>query len=310
MSDWSEHGYPGGPMVAVAGFPRPLYPPDAAPGHKPSSAGPDVEAYKRTVSRAGRWRWQPFDQAYSNAFAHGKPGAGVAESGIAGVQAQGSPQLDPTGWVGERTFKLLRSIRIPAGLPHAGEPAMDARAVELLNGAYDRFQGEDKPEPPAGTSASARLALARTQLGVTEHPADTNQCLYTDWYEAVGPWCAMFVTYCDQESLQPSEAFVQGVAYAYVPYIVNDARVGIYGLTITSSPQPGDLVCFDWDWDQTWDHVGLVDEPPDAAGSFTTVEGNTSPEGAAGSQSNGGMVCARQRNRHAQGTVFVRVAEP
>ena len=33
MSDWWEKGYPGGPMIVVKGFPRPLYPPDAAPGH-------------------------------------------------------------------------------------------------------------------------------------------------------------------------------------------------------------------------------------------------------------------------------------
>ena len=37
---------------------------------------PDVVAYKRTVSRAGRWPWQPFDDSYSNAFAHGTSGDG------------------------------------------------------------------------------------------------------------------------------------------------------------------------------------------------------------------------------------------
>jgi len=153
MSEWWEKGYPGGPMVSVKGFPRPLYPPDAK-GYPPSSDGPDVEAYKRTVSRAGRWPWQTFDRAYSNGFAHGKPGGNVPETGIAGCQRQLGIQA--TGFVGQATFNGLRSIRIPAGLPHAGEPAMDATAVKLINQAYDQFQ---KPPPSQKPPALSRKAM-------------------------------------------------------------------------------------------------------------------------------------------------------
>lgn len=141
--DWWTVAYPGGPMVKAPALPRALYPPDSSSsGKKPSSDGPDVTAYKRTVSRAGRWPWDPagWDDAYSNAFAHGKAGGNVADSGVAGVQRQG--QLDDTGWLGEKTFNLLRSIRIPAGLPHAGEPAMDAVAVGLLEDAWQLFAGK------------------------------------------------------------------------------------------------------------------------------------------------------------------------
>ena len=144
MTQWWERGYPGGPMVAVKGFPRPLYPPDAQ-GYPPSSDGPDVEAYKRTVSRAGRWPWQQFDRAYSKAFAHGKAGGNVSDSGVAGVQRQLGIQA--TGFIGGATFNGLRSIRIPEGLPHAGQPAMDATAVNLINQAFDMFQ--KAPKPPA-----------------------------------------------------------------------------------------------------------------------------------------------------------------
>src|SRR5262249_8365723 len=114
MADWWQQAYPGGPMVAVKGVPRPVYPPDAAPAYTPSVDGSDVEAYKRTVSRAGRWQWQTFDQAFSNGFSHGKSG-NVGETGVAGVQRQQGVQA--TGWVGQDTFNLLRSIRIPQGLP-------------------------------------------------------------------------------------------------------------------------------------------------------------------------------------------------
>jgi hypothetical protein len=300
MSDqWWEQGYPGGPMVAVRGFPRPLYPPDAM-NHPTPTDGSDVEAYKRAVSRAGRWLWQPFDQAYSNGFAHGK-GGNVVDTGIAGVQRQGGVQA--TGNVGEPTFNLLRSIIIPAGLPHAGEHAMDARAVELINAAYDRFKGSEPPPPAKTSSAQERLRMATTQIGVHESPANSNQTKYTSWYGMVGPWCAMFVSWCDCLGDNPSGRFAKGSRYAYVPYIVSDARLGTNGLAVTSSPRPGDLVCYDWGRDGEHDHVGIFESG--SSSSFQAVEGNTSTT----DQSNGGQVMRRQRSSSDAALVFVRVAE-
>ncbi len=306
MKQWWETGYPGGPMVAVRGFPRPCYPPDAAPGRKPSAPGSDIEAYKRTISRAGRWKWQAFDQAFSNAFSHGKAGGNVGESGVAGVQRQ--QQIQPTGFIGQETFNLLRSIRIPQGLPHAGEAAMDARSVELINAAWDRFGGAEQPEPQAGSAAQARLATAKNEIGNKESPANSNLTKYGDWYRMNGvPWCAIFCTWADQTGRDPySDSFARGSQWSYVPYIVDDARNGRNGLTITSGPKPGDLVCFDWQRDGEFDHIGIVLTSPDGNGDFETVEGNTSTS----DNSNGGQVMQRTRNKNGQGTVFVRVAEP
>src|SRR5262245_21828115 len=141
IPEWWEVPYPGAPMVKVKGFPRALYPPDAASqGKTPSEDGPDAVAYKRTVSRAGRWPWQAFDDSYSNAFAHGKVGGNVGDSGVAGVQRQGAITPD-SGWIGEKTFNLLRSIIIPEGLAHAGEPAMDNIAADLIDEAWQKFKG-------------------------------------------------------------------------------------------------------------------------------------------------------------------------
>lgn len=169
-----EHAYPGGPMIAVKGFPRALYPPDASEhGKKPSSNGPDVVAYKRTVSRAGRWPWAAFDDSYSDGFAHGKSG-NVGESGVAGVQRQQSIEPD-TGWIGQQTFDTLRSIRIPDGLPHAGEMAMDATAVQLINDAYERFahvpaltrKAIPSPNYSSRGGAAVRLIVIHTAEGAT-----------------------------------------------------------------------------------------------------------------------------------------------
>jgi len=300
---WWTKAYPGGPMVAVKGFPRPLYPPDAAAqGKTPSVNGSDVEAYKRTVSRAGRWQWQTFDQAFSNGFAHGRSGD-VGETGVAGVQRQGN--VPDSGWIGKTTFNLLRSIRIPDGLPHAGEAAMDARSVELLNAAWDRFGGSEPSPSPARASARARLARAQSQIGITESPMNSNLQKYGAWYGMDGvPWCAIFVAWCDQTGTDPSPAFERGIRYSYVPYVVSNARLGVEGLYITHTPEPGDLVCYDWARDGEFDHIGVYESGD--ANRWSAVEGNTSTS----DQSNGGQVMRRDRSQSDADVVFVRAVEP
>ena len=294
-------------MVAVKGFPRPVYPPDAP--DKPNSVdGDDVDAYKRIVSRAGRWPWGTFDDTYSNAFAHGKAGGNVADSGVAGVQRQS--HLDATGWVGEKTFNLFRSIRIPAGLPNAGQPAMDATAVKLINKAFERFQGQEPPPEGKGSVREAALARAISQLGTKESPAESNNQKYGSWYGMNGvPWCAIFTTWCYEcgadDVGKDSPSFVKGSRYSYCPYVVSDARSGKCGLKTTDDPIPGDLVVYDWAWDTIYDHIGIF-ERWSGGGNFDAIEGNTSLN----NNSNGGEVMRRTRSKSGQGTVFVRVAEP
>jgi CHAP domain len=306
--DWPAKAYPGGPMVKVKGFPRPLYPPDASKYGKRSSApGPDVEAYKRTVSRAGRWPWQTFDRSYSNAFAHGK-GSNVVNSGVAGVQRQ--QKIDATGWIGLATFQTLRSIRIPAGLPGAGGMAMDAKAAALIDEAWTIYGGSE-PAPPA-TSRTVRVAAlerAITQLGQKESPAHSNRQRFGEWYGMNGqPWCAMFTTWAyvlgAGDVGKTASAMVRGSRYAYVPYLLGDARANRYGLSTTGDPLPGDLVCFDWNLDGVPDHVGIFEAWTTGMSSFSAIEGNTSTT----NNSNGGEVM--RRSRSTSGVAFVRVREP
>ena len=106
----------------------PLFPPDAVDvGQMPSPHGPDLIAYKRALSRAGRWPWNPagWDDAYSNAFAHGASVKAIGTSGVAGLQRR--RELEPTGWLDEETFEVLRVSLIPTAeaVPHAGEPLFD-----------------------------------------------------------------------------------------------------------------------------------------------------------------------------------------
>ena len=309
MASWQEQPYEGGKMIDLPGFPRPMYPPDAAEqGRKPSIDGPDVIAYKRTVARLGRWEWDPksWDETYSNAFAHGTPGGGAGESGLAGVQRQA--KVSPAqGWVGEKTFNLLRSVKIPRGLPHAGEYAMDAVAQDLLVEAWEQFKGSPSPATNGSVRAAA-LAEAAKWIGTKESPAGSNRVEFSKWYGMVGPWCAMFVTYCYEQASEAlgkvSSTFVRGSRYAYVPYVLNDARNGRNGLSVTTTPEPGDLVIFDWNRDANPDHIGLFEKWVSAT-QFSTREGNTS----IGNDSNGGEVMRRIRSI-GSGVVFVRAAEP
>jgi hypothetical protein len=295
MSEWYERAYPGGPMVGPA-FIRPLYPPDASKkGKQPSSDGKDVQAIKRAVSRGGHWPWQSFDNAFSNAFSHGKSG-NVSENGLAGVQRQNG--IDATGWMGEGTYNLIRSARIPEGLPNAGETLLDQTAINLLEQYKKEFAG-------GGTTVRQQaLAKAKSYLGYKESPPGTNGNMFGAWYGMnYEPWCAIFVTYC-YEMTGPSPSFVKGRYYSYVPYVVNDARSGLNGLSTTTSPIPGDLVCYDWDGG-AFDHIGLFESG--TSFSWNAIEGNTSTS----NNSNGGQVMRRSRAiSDARQVVFVRVKEP
>ena len=149
MSSWWTTPYRGGGPAVTKGFPRPLYPPDAqAKGKTPSVDGPDVVAYKRTICKLGRWNpWDPtvWDDSFSNAFSHGRGTGMVGDSGVAGFQRQ--MKIQPTGWIGQNTFDSLRYALVPTG-PHMGEQAMDSVAVEMINDAWEMFQGKPTPKPP------------------------------------------------------------------------------------------------------------------------------------------------------------------
>jgi len=310
MSEWWEKPYKGAPGVPVPGFPRPLYPKDVpkSSGYKPSSDGPDVEAYKRTISRLGRWPWQTFDRAYSNPFSHGKPPGNVSESGVEGFQRQqGIGGGNPTGWLGEKTFGALRCALVPEGLPHAGEHGMDALAQNLIAEAWQMFSGQQDGDVEFAESIrEAALDLAVSQIGVHEDPPESNHTKYGAWYGVdYQPWCAIFVTWAFlTNAVGYSPSFLRGSRYAYVPYVVSDAQDHRYGLSITTSPGAGDLVCYDWSGGD-YDHIGIFEKGN--ASSWTAIEGNTSTS----NNSNGGQVMRRDRSKsQANKVAFVRVAEP
>jgi len=298
MSEWWEHASPGGPMVGPS-FIRPLYPPDASKkDKKPSTDGDDIVAIKRAVWRSGHWQGPAdrFDQQFSNSFAHGSS-PNVSSNGLAGLQRQNN--IDATGWMGEHTYNLIRSARISAGLPGAGEPILDATAINLLAMFKATYMGD------TSTVRLAALAKAKTYIGYKESPGGTNCNMFGAWYGMnYEPWCAMFCTYCfELGSDGGSPSFAKGSRYSYVPYVLDDATAKRNGLQVTNAPVPGDLVLYDWDGG-AFDHIGIYDSGD--SHEWYAIEGNTSVS----SDSNGGEVMRRWRTRsQMQRVAFVNVKE-
>lgn len=218
---------------------------------------------------------------------------------------------DVDGVYGPATMRAAKRAKFWLGYPTSeidggyGELLHARLAGKSLPVAYQirrRARLRAKPAPPLRERA---LAEARTHVGTKEEPAGTNRVFFSTWYGLVGPWCAMFVSYCYVKA--GSKTFAPGSRYAYVPFIVSDARAGRNNLAVTRTPAPGDLVCYDWDRDGVADHVGLFERWLDKD-YLVALEGNT----ALDNNSNGGEVMERgsRHDRHRSEVIaFVHVGK-
>ena len=261
--------------------PVPCIRPTASTAIQPSTDGPDVEAYKRTVSRAGRWEWQPFDDAYSNGFAHGK-GGNVVDTGVAG-RAAPAAGIDDTGWIGKTTFNFLRSIRVPPGKPHAGEMAMDARAVELINAGLRPVRGPDAD--PAAPTSGTRRGADRAGSGTDRHrrgscrlePEQVRRLVRHGRPAVVRDVRDLVLTQLGgQDSARDSLAFRRGRAMPMSPTSSATPARTATGLGHLDDPSPATSSVYDWDGDGVFDHVGIFEKWTTGTLDFRPIEGNTS----------------------------------
>lgn len=160
--------------------------------------------------------------------------------------------------------------------------------------ATTKFRMRKQPKLNKPRLREKALRNAITYIGQKESPAGSNRIGFASiWYGVIGAWCAMAVTrwYVDAGS----KAFKRGHFWAYVPFMVADAKAGRNNLTITKNPQPGDVVAYDWPGMSPGiaDHTGLFEKWLNRAeGKFSAIEGNT----GIGNDSNGGEVMRRERN--------------
>jgi len=133
------------------------------------------------------------------------------------------------------------------------------------------------------------IAIAKREIGVTEVPFNTNKTKYGQWFGLNGvAWCGIFVSWCYDKAGFPlgNIGFTKGFAGCQTAYD-HFKKSG----EITTNPQPGDIVLFDWNGDKRYDHVGIFVSWQKKGKSFNTIEGNTSMT----NQSNGGCVMDRVR---------------
>jgi peptidoglycan hydrolase-like protein with peptidoglycan-binding domain len=187
----------------------------------------------------------------------------------------------------------------PATLPEATPYPPAAPAFEELLGGgpwYEAWTGfeHEQPTTPAAAATATRpvspadvLRVAVGEIGITEHPPDSNNNKYGQWYGMnYVPWCAIFVSYCFYTAGMPL-AITTPKGFSYCPYGIEwFRRQG----RLDMNPRVGDVVFYQFDQDAEADHVGIVESA--TPGGITAIEGNTS---ASGSQSNGGAVMRRDR---------------
>jgi hypothetical protein len=213
------------------------------------------------------------------------------------------------GVFGEYTAQSVFRAKFWLGYNHPNTYA-GARLLGILAGTgtttkSERVRATLRRRKARQVSIGARLLNeARTHLGTKESPPQSNKVVFSYWYGLIGSWCAMFISYCGVRS--KSKVFQQHVRYAYVPFIVADARAGRNGLVLVhaSNVRPGDLVCYDWPGESPGvaDHIGVFEKWIVPGVDFHAIEGNT----AVGNDSNGGEVMRRVRNIH-NVQIFARV---
>lgn len=141
-------------------------------------------------------------------------------------------------------------------------------------------------------TAQKIIAMAASQIGTKENPANSNKVKYnTEYYGRVVsgtayPWCCTFVWWVFKVC-GAAELFCGGGKTAYCPSVENFyKKQGRW----FGSAKPGDLVLFDFSHKGLSGHIGIV-EKLNSDGTYTTIEGNT----GSGNDANGGAVMRRIR---------------
>lgn len=133
------------------------------------------------------------------------------------------------------------------------------------------------------------ISIATAEVGVCENPSGSNKVKYAEWFGLNGyPWCAMFVSWVFDKAGCRLPQINTDKGYSSVQSAFNYfTKKGL----ITTEPKEGDIVLFDWNGDNHYDHTGIFVCAYNKD-KFISIEGNT----AVGNDSNGGQVMRRERS--------------
>lgn len=133
------------------------------------------------------------------------------------------------------------------------------------------------------------LEVIGKEIGTVEGPKD-NETKYGAFTKAnFLPWCGSFIMWTANASgiKVPNTVYTPAGVAAFKK---NGKWVPVKG----NKPKPGWVVYFDFPGGRDIDHVGWVIKD-NGDGTALCAEGNTSPDGKKGSQSNGGEACFKLR---------------
>lgn len=186
------------------------------------------------------------------------------------------------------TGEIVERVRPPKGV--WGWQYSENGKVHGIEGTVDMdvlFSGyaEGEKEEPEGVTARDVLDIARGWLGANE--ADGSHRSIVDLYNAHEPlaqgyevsytdsWCDAFVSACFIKA--GAVGLIGGTECGVDRHIGLFKAAGIWTEDGTATPEPGDIICFNWDDfqqpnDGFADHIGLVESVAD--GQITTIEGN------------------------------------
>lgn len=155
-------------------------------------------------------------------------------------------------------------------------------------------------------TAKKVMDIARSQIGYKESPANSNKTKYGKAFGMNGvPWCFIFEWWCGNKADSRNNPFTHNSNAGYGQDEIVSKKGGKWIMKKNKSKamrkaalkmyREGDCVDFDFGkMDAYRRHTGLVDH---VEGDYVyVIEGNTSPDGKNGSQSNGGMVCRKKRH--------------
>ena len=124
------------------------------------------------------------------------------------------------------------------------------------------------------------IEVSKKYIGTTEGSAKHkeiidlyNQARYSDGYHMTmsDPWCCAFVVamfqICGMADIVPGYAYCDGMIQVYKQWGRWKNRIGY-------TPKKGDVIFYDWNGDNSSDHVGLVCD--NSFGQLTVIEGNKS----------------------------------
>jgi hypothetical protein len=131
------------------------------------------------------------------------------------------------------------------------------------------------------------IKVIQAEVGTKESPANSNKVKYN--HNNGQYWCGYFVDWC------AAQVKLKMPSCVYTPSGVEGFKgKGLFANPETSKPMPGWVAFMNFPGGDKVDHVGWVIKD-NGDGTVTTIEGNTTADGAKGSQSNGGEVCTKIR---------------